>query len=97
MTISVPNILPRLDPDRAFARIELPHSVAWSGQRSFDLAIREDRRRAYEIVLAEGAGDDIEAIVDGVLLVDLWPEMFVARHVRTAWQPLIDRCLGGER
>jgi DNA-binding XRE family transcriptional regulator len=94
-TISVPSALPRLDPSKAFAQIELRHTVAWSGQRSFNLAERDDRRRAYEVVLAEGTGDDIASVIDGALLVDLWQEMFVARHVRTAWQPLIDSALHG--
>jgi transcriptional regulator with XRE-family HTH domain len=92
-TVSVPTVLPRLDPSHAFATIELPQHVAWSGQRVFNLALRDDRRRAYEIVLAEGTGTDIESVVDGALLIDLWSEMFVARHVRSAWQPLIDKAV----
>jgi transcriptional regulator with XRE-family HTH domain len=94
-TISVPSVLPRLEPARAFAKIDLGHHVAWSGKRSYDLAKRDDRRRAYEIVLAEGLPGDIESVVDGALLVDLWSEMFVGRHVREAWQPLINAVLGG--
>ncbi len=94
-TISVPSTLPHVEPVRAFAKVEMPHHVAWSGNRSYDLSDRDDRRRAYEIVLAEGLPADIEAIVDGALLVDLWPELFVPRHVRAAWQPLIDAVLHG--
>ena len=36
---------------------------------------------------------DIEAIIDSALLVDLSSELFVPRHVHTAWQPLIDTVL----
>ncbi len=61
------------------AFVELPHHVAWNGKQSFDLSKRDDRRRAYEIVLTDGLPVDTEAIVDGALLIDLGPEMHVPR------------------
>ena len=42
---------------------------------------------------AEGTPDDIEATIDGALLVDLWEDLVLPRGVRAAWQPLIDEVL----
>ncbi len=35
-------------------------------------------------------------LVDGVLLVDLWPELDLPDPVRSAWQSLIDAALQGQ-
>ncbi len=61
----------------------------------FALVDRHDRQRVYEVVLAEGLPGDIEAFVDGVLLVDAWGDLFLRGDIRAAWQPLIDRALNG--
>ena len=50
---------------------------------------RKDRLRAYELVLREGTPSDIEAIVDGVLLCEAWPDLTLPRALRAAWTPLI--------
>ena len=94
-TVSVPSSLPRLEPVEAFACVQLPHHVAWSGQGGFNLALRSERGKAYEILLAEGLPEDIATFVDGALLVDLWDDLFLPRHVKTAWQPLIDAARNG--
>jgi transcriptional regulator with XRE-family HTH domain len=93
--ISVPSSLPSLEPVRAFDRVKLPHHVAWSGQGDFDLGLRSDRGKAYEILLTEGLPEDITKFVDGALLVDLWSELFLPGHVKAAWQPLIDAARNG--
>lgn len=54
-----------------------------------DLAQRTDRVRAYELVLREGTPSDIEAIVDGVLLCEAWPDLTLPRPLRAAWKALI--------
>jgi hypothetical protein len=44
----------------------------------------------YELVLREGALDDVRQLVDGGELVRLWDSLWLPPHVRAAWQPLID-------
>ncbi|HEX8082201.1 MAG TPA: helix-turn-helix transcriptional regulator [Jatrophihabitans sp.] len=86
----VPNRLPRLELECALAAVELPLALNWSQPgRVFRLADRDDRARVYEIVLREGVPDDVLRYVDGALLVDLWHELVLPRHVRTAWSALI--------
>lgn len=85
-TIVVPSHLPRLPPAQALATIQLPLHLYWSTpRRSFDLRDRAQRARVYEIVLREGGPADISAYVDGVLLVELWPDLVLPQEVRAAW------------
>jgi hypothetical protein len=75
----------------ALGLVELPIHLDWSRRdRTVDLADRRQRQRAYEAILREGRPDDIEAYVDGALLVDSWNELVLPRAIRSAWQPLID-------
>jgi len=91
----VPTVLPRLPLDLAVGRVRLPLHLNWSQPgREFDLSDRRQRARVYEIVLREGTADDIGHLVDGALLVDLWPELIIPRRLRREWQPLIDAALG---
>ena len=70
--------------------------IIWrEGQRRFALSDRKDCVRVYEIVLTEGLPDDIAAFVNGNLLVDLWGDLYLREDNRRAWQPLIDKALGG--
>jgi transcriptional regulator with XRE-family HTH domain len=88
---AIPDRLPDLNAVEALRRLVLPLHLAWSGpQRTVDLSERQQRALAYEIVLREGRPVDVESIVDGALLVDLWNELVLPRRLRTAWQPLID-------
>lgn len=94
--ITVPTYLPRLDPEHAFATVELPVTLNWSQPgRVFRMADRGDRARLYELVLREGAPAEILRYLDGVLLVDLWDVLVLPRYVRAAWDPLIQNALGG--
>ena len=61
----------------------------------FQLAVRNDRQRVYEIVLTEGLPCDIESFVDGTLLVDVWDDLYLRKDIRAAWQPLIDQARSG--
>ena len=91
----VPESLPRLPADAALARVRLPLHLYWSRPgREFDLSDRRQRARVYEIVLREGAGDDISRYVDGTLLADLWSDLVLPAGLRGAWQPLIDAARG---
>lgn len=89
--ILVPSQLPRLDPPRALATVTLPLHLNWSEPgRTYDLRDRRQRARVYEIVLREGTPDDILTYIDGVLLTELWPDLVLPRHIRTAWTPLFE-------
>lgn len=82
----MPDHLPRLNVEAAFAQVQLPLHLNWSARgRVFDLATRTDRARVYEVVLQEGRPADILAYVDGALLIDLWDELVLPRAVRAAW------------
>jgi hypothetical protein len=91
----VPDVLPRLPAERALGPVRLPLHLNWSQPgREFDLSDRGQRARAYEIVLREGAPDDIREHVDCVLLAELWPDLVLPSRLRSAWQPLIDAAHG---
>ncbi len=86
----VPDQLPSLPPDKAFATVTLPLSLNWSQPgREYRLSDRSERARVYEAVLREGGPQDVLTYVDGVLLIDLWGELVLPRDVRAAWEPLI--------
>ena len=94
-TAAVPDRLPDLPAREAVRRLEMPLHLDWSRPgRVVDLADRRQRARAYEAVLREGRPVDIEAIVDGALLVDLWADLVLPQRLRVAWQPLIDEAVG---
>lgn len=91
---AVPSRLWRLPGGDALRRFRAESHLWWSGPpRTFDLADRTQRLRAYEIVLREGTSHDIAGIVDEVLLCEAWPDLVLPRELRLAWQPLIDGSL----
>lgn len=87
----VPDRLWRLDPAAALATVTLPQHLHWSGKsRAFRLRDRRDRARVYEIVMREGEPDDLLALIDGALLVDLWDDLVLPAAIRKAWGPVIN-------
>lgn len=97
-TATVANGLPDLSARDALRTLEMPLHLDWSGPgRVVDLADRAQRALAYEVALREGRPVDIESIVDGALLVDLWDELVLPKRLRVAWQPTIEeaRSTGG--
>lgn len=93
----VPDRLPDLPAREALRTLAMPLHLDWSRpRRSVRLGDRRERARAYEVVLREGVPADIESIVDGALLVDIWDEIVIPRAVRSEWQPLIDQVLGSD-
>jgi hypothetical protein len=92
---AIPSRLWRLAPAKCLRRFDPGPHIWWSGpRRELDLAKRSDRLRAYELVLREGTPGDIDAIVDGVLLCEAWPDLTLPRPLRSAWTPLIDTAGG---
>lgn len=88
--IMVPDRLPALPPDIAFAVVDLPLHLEWSGGRSrLDLHNRRDRVRAYELVLREGQPADVLRLIHPNLLIDVFEELNLPAVVRRAWTPVV--------
>ena len=88
----VPDRLWHIPIEDAFATVVLPTRVFWSpAGEPWDLSDRRARGRCYEVVLQEGLPEDFLRYIDGALLVDVWPDMFVPREIHDQWQPLIER------
>ena len=88
--IQVPNVLPRLPFDRAFATVALPLHLNWSDRgRRYNLRDRKERARVYELVLREGGPRDVIAYLDGALLVDLWGELVLPVGIRAVWSSVV--------
>lgn len=93
------NHLWRLDPERAFSTVLLPGpEYHWPApRRLYYLHERDDRARAYELILREGSPSDLLDYIDGVLLVEIWKDLDLAGPIRRAWQPLIRKTLATSR
>jgi transcriptional regulator with XRE-family HTH domain len=88
--VMVPDRLPRLPLERAFATVRLPLHLNWSDRgRAFDMRNRRQRVRVYELVLREGGPEDVLTYIDGALLVDMWDDLVIPAAVRAAWQNLV--------
>ena len=87
--VSVPEDLDRLHGGLA-GEVRLPIGLYSSGQgsdRAFDLGEEAERIELYEIVLTNGAEDDVCRYVDRRELVRLWARLWLPDHVRRAWEP----------
>lgn len=93
------NELWRLEPERAFSTVVLPGPEdLWPAtRRYYYLHEREDRARAYELILREGSPCDLLDFIDGVLLVEIWKDLDLPGPIRRAWQPLIHKALAASR
>ena len=71
----------------ADGRIELPTTIDWGPRRTYDLARDADRRVVYERVLREAATTaEVARFVNGAVLVEVWPRLFLPRRIRENWQ-----------
>jgi hypothetical protein len=68
--------------------VELPLWLFWSSPgHVFDLGDPDMRRWLYQTVLREASGpEDLTANLNGDLLVALWPELYLPKGVRQAWE-----------
>ena len=68
--------------------VELPLRLFWSlPDHRFDLDEPDLRRWYYETVLREATRPgDLAAYLDGETLVSLWPELYLPKGVRRAWE-----------
>ena len=69
-------------------KVRLPLRLFWSlPDHQFDLDDPDPRRWYYETVLREASRpDDLTAYLDDATLVRLWPELYLPKGVRRAWE-----------
>lgn len=93
--VALPDDLDQPGLAKAKGTITLPLNVLWSGpKRTWDLSDRRQRIQVYEMVLAEGTVDDVRHFVDVDELIGLWPDLWLAPHVRAAWADHLHRLRG---
>jgi hypothetical protein len=92
---SRPGRLALVAPDLAELRgptsgwVELPHRLIWlpAPSRRFNLDDEYDRIKVYEIVLREAVQfAELTTWLNADLLRSLWPELYLPRGVRRAWE-----------
>ena len=67
--------------------VELPLWLFWCPDRTFDLDDPAMLRWMYQTVLREASRpEDLAAYLNGDTLVAVWPELFLPRGVRQAWE-----------
>ena len=68
--------------------VELPLWLFWSSpDHTFDLGDQDMRVWLYQTVLREaGRLEDVTAYLNGDMLVALWPDLYLPRGVRQAWE-----------
>ena len=68
--------------------VELPLRLFWSApDRTFDLDQPSMLRALYETVLREASRpEDLTSYLNGDILVAVWPDLFVPKGVRRAWE-----------
>jgi hypothetical protein len=68
--------------------VELPLWLFWSSpDRTFDLSQPFMLRSMYEAVLGEASHpEDLATYLDGDMLIALWPDLFLPKGVRQAWE-----------
>ena len=67
--------------------VELPMRLFWCPDRTFDLDAPGMLAWMYQTVLREATRpEDLTAFLNGDTLVALWPELFLPRGIREAWE-----------
>jgi hypothetical protein len=67
--------------------VELPLRVFWYPDRTFDLDQPRALQEMYETVLRDASRPaDLAGLLNGQLLVALWPHLHLPRGVRQAWE-----------
>jgi prevent-host-death family protein len=75
-------------PGPAHGVVELPLRLFWSApDRTFDLDQPSMLRALYETVLREASRPgDLTSFLNGEILVAVWPDLFLPKGVRRAWE-----------
>jgi hypothetical protein len=67
--------------------VTLPVVLDWTPKKNYDRANPRERKRLYELVLAEAhSEEDIERHINGEALQEVWDELHIPRRVRYAWE-----------
>jgi hypothetical protein len=67
--------------------VELPLWLFWYPDRAFDLDDPATLRWMYQTVLREASRpEDLTSFLNGDTLVAVWPELFLPKGVRQAWE-----------
>jgi hypothetical protein len=66
--------------------VELPIWLFWYPDRTFDLDEPGMLRWMYQVVLREASSTEDLAYLNGDLLIALWPDLFLPKGVRQAWE-----------
>jgi hypothetical protein len=67
--------------------VELPHRLFWQPNRRVSLDRPALLAWMYETVLREATtADELRTWLDRDTLIRLWPELFLPRGVRSAWE-----------
>ena len=67
--------------------VTLPQHLDWSGNASYDLDKPARLASMYRTVLNEaGSSDDLHTWIDGRMLVELWPTLWLPPRVRRLWE-----------
>jgi hypothetical protein len=68
--------------------VELPLWLFWSAPgHTFDLGDRDMRIWLYQTVLREASRpEDLTTYLDGDTLITLWPDLYLPKGVRQAWE-----------
>jgi hypothetical protein len=66
--------------------VELPLWLFWYPERRFDLAEPDMLAWMYQIVLREATSPEDLAYLNGDLLTALWPDLYLPKGVRQAWE-----------
>jgi hypothetical protein len=68
--------------------VGLPLWLFWSSPgHTFDLGDQDMRQWLYQTVLREaGCAADLTTYLDGATLIALWPDLYLPKGVRQAWE-----------
>lgn len=67
--------------------ISLPHHLDWSGNAEYVLDRPARLASMYRTVLAEaGTKDDLRNWLNGALLVEIWPSLWLPPQLRSMWE-----------
>ena len=93
--VALPEDLARDTSPSNLGVVRLPVHVFWSGaDRTWDLRDKRQRVQVYELVLTEGTEEDVRRFINVDELIELWADLWLPPHVRTAWSNHLRRLRG---
>lgn len=74
--------------------VELPLSVHWGPQHTYDLGDPNDLESAYQALVREGTTDIQEALLNERLLRKAWPDLVLPKRCRLVWESRFPELVG---